>query len=211
MPPDDRPASAELAIRAFTRQITIATRIGHATHLLFMTPRSIYCLAPSRGRADRIIHDLKAAEFARTEIGTLFFDRSGSGDRERDSPSSDAAAQSAGPIRGGLAWIAGIGRLVVPGIGAFFAAGPIIAALHQARNGTPGVAIARGLVLLGVPQQEAARYEQQIRTDGHLLISVHSMNPTRIIQAQGILTEAGAQDIVTTADSPVRSPAIPAA
>jgi hypothetical protein len=155
-----------------------------------MSTFAIVSLATSRGRADRIIFDLKAVGFAPTDVGILFFDRVAENPLIRDPrglPASDAAAQSAGSIRGVFGWIAGIGRLVVPGVGTFVAAGPILTALQQARNSAPGVAISRGLIGLGIPAAQAARFEQRIKTSGHILLSVHTSNPNRILRVREIL------------------------
>jgi hypothetical protein len=180
----------------------------------FMPPLSIFCLATSRGSVDRIIHGLKEADFFSTEIGALFFDRNPENDRARELDPralNGVAAQSGGPIRGGLAWVAGIGRLVVPGVGSYIAAGPIIAALHQARNGTPGVAIARGLIHLGMPSAEAAHYERRIKSGSQIMISVHATNPNRIFRAREVFMESNAQDICSTggAISPPVRPGVP--
>jgi len=179
-----------------------------------MSTLSIFCLAASRGSVDRIIHDLKEANFSNTEIGALLFDRNLENDRARELDPralTGAAAQSAGPIRGGLAWVAGISRLVVPGVGSYIAAGPIIAALHQVRNGTPGVAIARGLTHLGMPSANAAHYERRIKTDSQILISVHTTNPNKILRAREIFTASNAPDICSTrgAITPSVVPAVP--
>lgn len=179
-------------------QTTSATATSMAT-------RSIFCLVSSRGRADRIIHDFKGAEFSSTDIGTLFLD--GRSDLERDSPApTTAAAHSAGPIRGVLAWIAGVGQLVVPDIGAIIAAGPVIAALHQARNGQLR-AITRGLMLLGFAEKAADHYEREIKREGAIMISVHTINPNKILRARVIFAESGGHDIIAF-DAPAPLPAI---
>lgn len=116
-----------------------------------MSQRSLYCIAPSRGRADRIVHDLKGAEFSRTDISALFLDRSASDERASANEASAAAgaavAQSAGAIRGVLGWIAGMGPLVIPGVDPLITAGPIAAALSGATVG----GVAGDLIDFGVP------------------------------------------------------------
>jgi hypothetical protein len=184
-----------------------------ATLQLLMSRLSIFCLATSRGRADRIIHDLKDAEFSSTDLSVLLLDANAEGDHAGRGDSrmlTSAAARSAGPIRGGLAWVTGVGRLMIPGAGSFLAAGPIIAALHRACNVAPADAVARGLIHLGVSVAEATPMAQRITADGHLLISVHSTNPDQILRAREIFTVANAQNICTAADdgaSPVVSAA----
>jgi hypothetical protein len=171
------------------------------------------CIAPSRGRADRIVHDLKEAGFLATDLSVLFLDESTS-----DRPASSAksltskdvlTARSACEIRGVLGWIAGISTLVIPGVGPLIGAGPVASALGSATLG----GIAGGLIDFDVPQVEAMRYEGRIK-DGCILISVHSENPEKSDEARGIFTENGAENIctlieVSTSRIPWRTTAFP--
>jgi hypothetical protein len=161
-----------------------------------MSKRSVFCIAESRGRADRIVHDLKEANFSSTDLSVLFLDGTAS-----DGPASAAkpltaknvlTARSAGEIRGVLGWIAGIRSLVIPGVGPLIGAGPVAAALSSVTLG----GIAGGLLDFDVPQVEASRYEGRIK-DGCILISVHSENPEKSDQARGIFTENEAENICT--------------
>jgi len=161
-----------------------------------MSQRSVYCIAPSRGQADRIVHSLKGAEFASTDISALFLDEGASDARATTKTASaaakGAAAQPTGAIRSVLGLIAGIGSLVIPGVAPLVAAGPIAAALSGATVG----GVAGGLVDFGVPQSEARRYEGRIK-DGQILISIRTENPDKSDQARAIFTAAGAEDICT--------------
>ncbi len=127
----------------------------------------------------------------------MFFDRRSDADRDLRTLST-AAAGSADPIRGALAWVDGVAQLVVPGVGSFIAAGPIIAALHQARRSSPGVAIAQGLISLGFPAAVAGRYERRIKSDGSIMISIQTTNPYKIFRARTIFAESNAQEIYTS-------------
>lgn len=161
-----------------------------------MSQRSVFCIAASQGRADRIVHDLKGAEFSSTEISALFLDPGASDERafakEAAASARATATQSAGVIRGVLGWIAGIGPLVIPGVDPLIAAGPIAAALSGATVGS----VTDGLIDFGVPQLEAGRYEARIN-DGHILISVHTENPDMGDRAREIFAAAGAENICT--------------
>jgi hypothetical protein len=161
-----------------------------------MPKRSVFCIAASRGRADRIVHELKEADFSSTDISVIFLDRSpGSQSRTNNAaPASATAAatQSGGEIRGVLGWIAGIRSLVIPGIGPLIAAGPVAAILSSKTLG----GIAGGLADFDVPQVEAVRYEGRIK-DGSILIAVHSENPEKSDQARGIFAGNGAENVCT--------------
>lgn len=174
---------------------------------------AVFCLAGSRGRADRIINDLKGAEFSNTDVGILFADGNlpiASAPAPDLRAPVDPAAGSAGPIRGVLAWVAGVSRIMVPDIGAFIAAGPVIAALHQVRAGATDVPIARGLVLLGLPAATAARYEERIIANGHILISVHTANSYKIARASEIFAASHALEVfVSDVAVAARAAAVP--
>jgi hypothetical protein len=85
------------------------------------------------------------------------------------------------------------GALRLPGLGAFIAAGPIIAALHRATSEVTA-GIAAGLAALGVGQSQAQRCQAQLE-DGNFLLSVHAASETEAERARQILRAMGAQDI----------------
>lgn len=161
-----------------------------------MSRRSAFCIAASRGRADRILHDLKEAGFSNTDISVLFLDGDAvTGPASPAKPLSGRAkpaAVSAGEIRGVMGWISGIRRLSIPGVGPVIAAGPVAAVLG---NETLG-GIAGGLTDFDIPQVEALRYEGRI-SEGCILISVHSENPEQSDEAREIFTENSAENICT--------------
>ena len=164
-----------------------------------MSKRSVFCIAPSRGRADRIVHELKEAAFPKTDLSVLFLDRSAAVGNARVLSSPAAAAASAAPfnceIRGVLSWIDGIRSLSIPGVGPLIAAGPIAAALSVTTVG----GIAGGLIDFDVPTVEARRFEARI-ADGQILIAVHTENPEMSDQARAIFTANEAEAICTMID-----------
>ena len=172
-----------------------------ASHEHLNTP-AVFCLATSRGRADCLLLELKQAGFPADEIAVLFLDRTPAPTPERERrerAAYGAAAQSAGPIRGVLAGIKDVGRLVVPDGSAFIAAGAIMHALHETGGATPGIAIAPALTLLGLPPADAARYERGIKADGHFLVMVQAGDPAQLARARSIFAETNGQDICACA------------
>jgi hypothetical protein len=164
-----------------------------------MSKRSVFCVASSRGRADRILHDLKEAEFASTEISVLFLDSAASEARaaagKASAPSGAAVVRPAGEIRGVLGWIDGIRSLAIPGVGPLIAAGPVAAVLSSRTVG----GIAGGLADFDVPNVEASRYEAKIK-EGQILIAVHSENPEKSDQAREIFNANEAEAVFTMID-----------
>lgn len=164
-----------------------------------MSKKSVFCIATSRNQADQIVDHLKAESFSNSDISALFADKGTSHDfaHEKNTKAPEGAAAGAGTggvVGGALGWIAGIGALAIPGVGPFIAAGPIIAALSGAAIGATVGGIAGGLIGLGIPENEAKRYEGKVK-GGDILISVHTDDAGDIARAQGIFTQAGAQDI----------------
>jgi hypothetical protein len=152
---------------------------------------SVFCLVPSRGRADLLLTELKTADVSRAEISLLFLERQ-AGAMPGATDLSAAAAESAGAIRGVFRWIDGIGTLAVPDAGPLIVGGPIA----EAMRGANVVSVAAGLMAFGVPSPEASRYEARIK-QGHILVAVHIANSDRSDRAREMLAAAEAEDIFT--------------
>ena len=175
-----------------------------------MSKKSVFCIATSRDQADRIVDQLKTANFSNNDISALFADKGTSHDfaHEKNTKAPEGAVAGAGTggvIGGALGWIAGIGALAIPGVGPFIAAGPIIAALSGAAIGATVGGIAGGLIGFGIPEIEARQYEGKIK-DGNILISVHTENSDEIKRAKEIFATAGAHDICTTGEATAPAP-----
>lgn len=165
-----------------------------------MPQRSVFCIALSRGRAGRIVLDLKEAKFSNTEISALFLDQSASGSHTavvETRQVEEAPIHSAAVMIGVMAWIAAVACRVVPGNEPVIAAGPIANALGDAESGS----LANGLIDFGVPHAEARRYENRIK-DGNILVSVHTENSAKSEQARRIFSAAGAEDICLMIENP---------
>lgn len=85
-----------------------------------------------------------------------------------------ATGAATGGILGGLTGIlAGVGALAIPGIGPIVAAGPIATALAGAAVGAGAGSIAGALIGMGIPEDEANRYEADVK-EGNILVLVDS-------------------------------------
>ncbi|WP_080848829.1 general stress protein [Cytobacillus gottheilii] len=85
-----------------------------------------------------------------------------------------ATGAATGGILGGLTGIlAGVGALAIPGIGPIVAAGPIATALAGAAVGAGAGSIAGALIGMGIPEDEANRYEADVK-EGNILVIVDS-------------------------------------
>jgi hypothetical protein len=174
-----------------------------------MPKKSVFCIAQRDSQAVDILQQLKAAGFHHEDISVLFPDKTGTRDfaHEQQTKASEGAATgaSAGGVLGGaLGWLAGIGALAIPGVGPFIAAGPLLAALSGVAVGAAIGGITGALAGMGIPEYEAKRYEGKIK-DGNILISAHSDTSAGVEKAKAIFKRAGAQDISSAGEEPVRA------
>jgi hypothetical protein len=160
--------------------------------------------------AEDAIDALKSAGYNPKDISIVAKDTAVSHDVAANTGGSvaDGAVSGAttGTVLGALAGLlVGIGAVTIPGIGALFIAGPLATALgltgaaastvSGALTGALAGGLVGGLVGLGVPEDEAQVYEEQVRA-GAILLAV----PTRdghAGEAREILEESGADKIRT--------------
>jgi len=172
-----------------------------------MSKKSVFCIVANTEQADLIVERLRDIGFSNNDISVLFPDKNTTRDfaheKHTKAPEGIATGASTGVVVGGaLGWLAGIGALLIPGVGPFIAAGPIMAALSGAAVGATVGGIAGGLIGLGFPELEARRYESKIKA-GNILLSVHTEGAEEILAAEMIFKDSGAQDICTTSESHV--------
>lgn len=166
---------------------------------------SVFCIATSEVQANRIVESLQENGFSSSDISVLLPDSSGKGDfgHVKSTKASEGIATGAttGGIAGGaIGLLAGIGALAIPGLGAFIAAGPILAALSGAAVGATTGGIVGGLIGLGIPEIEAKRYEDKLRT-GNYLISAHAETSEEIDRAKRIFEAEHAEDISVVSEA----------
>lgn len=84
------------------------------------------------------------------------------------------AGAATGGVLGGIAGLlAGIGALTIPGVGPILAAGPIAATLTGAAVGAGAGGLVGGLIGLGIPEEDAERYNDYVK-QGKILVLVNS-------------------------------------
>jgi uncharacterized protein YjbJ (UPF0337 family) len=157
---------------------------------------------PTHASLENGVQALKDAGFRHPDISVLYpedlGDKGSAHKKGEAAPEGATTGASAGAVVGGvLGWLAGIGSLVVPGMGPFIAAGPIVGALAGA--GAAGIVggVAGSLAGLGVPEDQATGYQEQLK-DGGTLLAVYSDNWYWTKCAIEILVSTGAQGIVST-------------
>src|SRR5213075_1186591 len=167
--------------------------------------KSVFGIATTQGQAERIVQELQAQGFASSEISALMPDTGGTRDlghvKATKAPEGATTGAATGGATGGvLGLLAGIGALAIPGLGPFIAAGPIMAALSGAAIGAGTGGLVGALIGLGIPEIEAKRYEDKLKS-GNYLIAVHAEDGDQKDRAKEIFKSAGAEDISTSSMS----------
>ena len=169
--------------------------------------KSVLGILESQRQATSAVEELQNRDISVSAISVLLPDTDGPRDfvheHHTKAPEGAVAGASTGGIIGGaLGVLAGIGALAIPGLGAFIAAGPLIAALSGAAAGAAIGGVAGGLIGLGIPEIVAKRYEGKIR-GGNILMAVHVETSETQRTAEEVLKECGAHDITVTAEASV--------
>ena len=170
-----------------------------------MSKSSIFGIVKTHAQAEQIVQVLQDAGFNSSEISILLPDNEGKHDighvKATKAPEGATTGAATGGVTGGvLGLLAGIGALAIPGVGPFIAAGPIMAALSGAAVGATTGGIVGGLIGLGIPEIEAKRYENKLKS-GNYLIAVHYHDGDEKDNAKEIFEAADAEDISTTSMS----------
>jgi hypothetical protein len=168
-----------------------------------MADKAVIGIVKERAQAVQIIEDLHNAGFPR-KTSRCSHRTPGShplGTEKATKPEGAATGAVTGGVLGGVVgMLAGIGSLAIPGLGAFIAAGPIMAALGGAAAGATAGGITGALVGLGIPEYEAKQYEAKMAA-GNLLISVHTDDSDQRTAAKDILERNGAEGVATAGES----------
>ncbi|MDG0809626.1 general stress protein [Cohnella rhizosphaerae] len=126
--------------------------------------------------AVKAIEDLKRQGYTSDDISVISKNRDDmdyvTEETGTKAPEGAAAGAATGGVVGGLTGLlAGLGLLVVPGIGPILAAGPIAATLTGLAVGAGTGGIVGGLIGLGIPEDEAKRYDDDLNA-GRILVLV---------------------------------------
>jgi hypothetical protein len=152
---------------------------------------------PTRAAAETAYAALHHAGVNREDM--TLFTRAETGEKHREDQVDEAieigggAGASIGASAGGVGGLlAGLGMLVIPGIGPILAVGPIAAALTGAITGGAFGGFAGSLTGLGVAEVEAKIAEQHVRAGRSVILLDGRADNARI---SAIAREAGALDI----------------
>lgn len=160
---------------------------------------------PDQATVNDAVETLKSAGFRQTDISVLFPENLGSKDfaheKHTKAPEGAVAGGGSGAVLGAaLGWLIGAGSMMIPGLEAMQAAGPVVGMMGGMGAGVTVGGLIGAVVGAGVPEYEAKRYEGRVRKGG-ILVSVHCDNAEWAKTARSILKRTGAKDISTTGEA----------
>ena len=169
--------------------------------------KAIVCTLDTHTEAEAIVRELTAVGFGTNDISVLMQDNASTKEFAHEhhtkAPEGAIGGVAAGGVVGGtLGLLLDLGALAIPGLGAFLAAGPLMAALAGTAAGATAGGVTGALIGFGIPEIEAKVYEGRLHK-GHLLMSVHIDNPEEHGRAAELLARMGAQNISTISESSV--------
>jgi hypothetical protein len=142
-----------------------------------------------RTLADSAVHELKKAGFSEEQIGYAI--RTPDGGHVVEPPKKlGGEGFAAGALIGGLAGAAA--AVMIPGVGPVLAGGALLSLLSGAALGGATGGILGALAALGIPEEEATRYEGEFQA-GRILVTVHA--DERSDEARSILGRHGGRDL----------------
>ncbi|MDQ0219099.1 hypothetical protein ELQ35_12200 [Peribacillus cavernae] len=146
--------------------------------------------------AVRAVEELKAQGYDQDDISVVAKDRDEVDAVNEETGTKTEEGLAAGAATGGLfggaaGLLAGVGALAIPGIGPILAAGPIAATLTGAAVGAGTGGLAGALIGMGIPDDEADRYERDVK-EGKLLV---------LLDPDARKTDRGLNDLNRTDDT----------
>lgn len=140
---------------------------------------------PSRQKAEEALEELRNSGFVMDRVSVLAKDEDRS-DRNRNDQVSQAQGRTpgeneapegagigatAGTVLGGVGGLlVGLEALIIPGVGPFLAAGTIATTLAGAGIGAAAGGIVGALTGMGIPEEQAQSYNDQMSQGGYLVI-----------------------------------------
>ena len=167
--------------------------------------KAVIGIVESRETAEALVLALQQAGLSAADISLLLPDKHGTRDfahaRSTKAPEGAVAGAGAGGALGGtIGLLAGIGAIMIPGVGALVAAGPVLAALSGVAAGAAVGGVTGALIGMGIPEYEAKAYEGKLR-GGNILIAVHSDSREERAMAADMMRRGGAHDVDVTSEA----------
>jgi hypothetical protein len=158
-------------------------------------------------QAEAIVTQLRADGISPSDMSVLMPDKRNVHEFTHDRHTKAPEGELIGSVVGGffigtLGLLAGIGALVLPGLGPLIAAGPIMAAFSGIGAGGVVGGVVGALVGAGIPEYEAKLYEARLR-DGNILLAVHTEHPDIRRRIVDTFKRMGVRDVTTHTEATV--------
>jgi hypothetical protein len=166
---------------------------------------AVFGIYPHRLSCEHAFSAFKNGGFQDSEISVFFRKNPNPDSRGKEKMNSDleraANPAASGVVIGGtLGWLAGTSTVDVPGLEKLFIAGPTASTLAEIADGETLDGVALALSALGVPENEARKYEARIE-NGEILMAAHCATPTSASRARRLFVSTGAEDVCSLGDS----------
>lgn len=166
-----------------------------------MKPRNVYAILHGDPAARGAVAALHDEGFDEQDISLLTRASGRTSELTPGAASRDALRAPEGiaigaAVGGALGWMAAIGALTIPGIGAVVAAGPILTALGGAAVGAASGMVAGSFLGLGMSEIEAREY-QEAAVRGDIVLAVRVVSVDEQARAARVLAEQGGERITT--------------
>lgn len=165
-----------------------------------MSNKAIVGIAKSSAQVENTVVDLQRNALVSSEDISVLIPDSGATPElgtvkaTKAPEGATTGAVTGGVVGGTVGLLAGIGALAIPGLGAFIAAGPLLAALSGAAAGAATGGVVGALVGLGIPEYEAKAYENRLKAGGYL-VAVHVETSARGKEIREVLKRNNLEDI----------------
>ena len=139
---------------------------------------TVVALFADQPAAERGIQALKAAGFTEQQIGVAVRDKEqqkeiSEGTGTQTAEGAAAGAMGGGVVGGVIGLLAGVGALVIPGVGPIIAAGALASTLTGAGIGAAAGGLIGALAGMGVPDEDAKHFERGFQ-EGGVLVTVEA-------------------------------------
>jgi hypothetical protein len=159
--------------------------------------KPIFCISQDIRQAGVIVNNLKLAGFSTIDISVLFpYSSSAKHTKAITLHDTDNLSESGAELE----WSVGIDNVETPGVGRFFASGPIMIELNRPLPKDSYGDLMDALMGVGIPAHEDKHYQEKIKT-GCTLIAINTASLAMRDSANSIFQEAKATDISSSEEA----------
>jgi hypothetical protein len=159
-----------------------------------------YGMYPQNAALSDIVHTLNKAGFENEDICMMLSPTHPIASLVRDANLFNSERDSSAVTAGLIGWLSEFGAVMIPTIGFFIRSQAFFHALMTSRDDPAYFGNTRALIGLGFSENEAQRFEKQVRHFG-ALVYVSCRESAKSLWAREVLHNAGAQESATLDES----------